>query len=77
MVTDAPVVPDVGDRLLMLGAGVTVKLKPALDGADCPPSDPVTITGPLVAPVGTVAVMLVGVQLLKLEMRVPLKVTEP
>jgi hypothetical protein len=54
MVTEVPTGPDVGDRLVMLGAGtVTVKLTPLLA---CPPT--VTTTLPVVAPLGTVTVML-------------------
>src|SRR5947209_6901292 len=58
IVTDAATAPDVGDRLVMLGAATTVKLFPLLLLPDT-----VTITFPLVAPVGTVATMLVALQL--------------
>lgn len=59
IVTDAPANPEVGFRLAMLGAGiVTVKLAPALA---TPPA--VTMTLPVVAPVGTVTTMLVVLQL--------------
>ena len=60
--TDVPPVPDVGFKLMMLG--VTVKRTPLLA---MPPT--VTTTGPVLAPpleivgVGTVATMLVAVQL--------------
>lgn len=58
-VTDVPVGPDVGLRLLMLGAGiVTVKLMPLLG---TPPT--VTTRFPVVAPIGTATVMLVVLQL--------------
>src|SRR6266853_3070703 len=59
IVTDVPITPDVGFKLEILGAGtVTVKLTPLLA---TPPT--VTTTFPLVAPVGTAAVMLVALQL--------------
>src|SRR6266853_1038468 len=59
IVTDVPTTPVVGLKLAMLGAGtVTVKLTPLLA---TPPT--VTTTFPLVAPVGTAAVMLVALQL--------------
>ena len=48
IVTDVLTGPDVGDRLVMLGATVTVKLTPLLAK---PPT--VTTTLPVVAPVGT------------------------
>src|SRR5258708_36245637 len=56
IVTDVPTNPDVGFKLVMLGAGtVTVKLTPLLAA---PPT--ATTTFPVVAPAGTVAVMLVA-----------------
>jgi len=59
IVTDVPTNPDVGFRLVMLGAGtVTVKLTPLLA---TPPT--VTTTFPVVAPVGTGTTMLVALQL--------------
>jgi len=73
IVTDAPTAPEVGDRLVMFGAGRTVKLIPLL-------STPLTCTTtlPVVAPVGTgttidVALQLVGVAavLLNLTVLVP------
>jgi hypothetical protein len=67
MVTNVPAAPDVGDKLLMFG--VTVKL-PTLIGL--PPI--VTITLPVVAPLGTEAEMLVLLQLVTVA-RVPLNVT--
>ena len=45
IVTDVPVGPDVGDRLVILG--VTVQLKPLLDVVPT-----FTTTSPLVAPAG-------------------------
>jgi hypothetical protein len=53
-VTEAPTAPDVGVRLVMLGAATTVKLLPLLATPDT-----VTTTFPVVAPVGTVATILV------------------
>ena len=53
IVTAAPTAPEVTDRLVMLGAGTTVKLTPLLAWLDT-----VTTTFPVVAPPGTVAVML-------------------
>lgn len=69
IVTDAPTGPDVGLKLLMLGGVVTVKVTPLL-------LTPLasTTTFPVVAPVGTVAVMLVSLQLVT-EAVVPLKRT--
>jgi len=59
IVTDVPGNPDVGFKLVMLGAGtVTVKLTPLLAS---PPT--VTTTFPDVAPAGTAAVMFVVLQL--------------
>jgi hypothetical protein len=55
--TGAPAAPDVGLRLEITGAGVTVKVTPLLAN---PPA--VTTTLPVVAPVGTEREMLVGVQ---------------
>ena len=53
IVTDVPTPPDVGDKLLIFG--VTVKLTPLLT---CPFT--VTTTGPVVAPAGTAATILVA-----------------
>src|SRR5256712_10882176 len=59
IVTDVPINPDVGFKLVMLGAGtVTVKLTPLLAA---PPT--VTTTLPVVAPAGTGAIILVALQL--------------
>jgi len=57
IVTDAPTAPDVGDRLVMLGVGRTVKLDPLLAIPET-----VTITFPVVAPDGTGATILVALQ---------------
>lgn len=57
IVTEVPTVPEVGLRLVMLGAGVTVNRTPLLG---TPPT--FTSTFPVVAPDGTGAVMLVSVQ---------------
>jgi hypothetical protein len=56
-VTEALTAPDVGVRLVMLGAATTVKLLPLL-------STPLacTTTFPVVAPVGTGTTMLVALQ---------------
>jgi hypothetical protein len=55
MVTDAPTAPEEIDRLEMFGVEITVNDEPLLDN---PPT--VTTTGPVpVAPLGTVATMLV------------------
>jgi hypothetical protein len=69
IVTDVPMGPDVGFRLVMLGGGVTVKGTPLLA---CPPT--VTTTFPVVAPDGTVTVMLVSLQAVGVP-AVPLNVT--
>jgi uncharacterized protein YjeT (DUF2065 family) len=61
MVTDAPTAPDVGFKLVMLGAetvGLTVKFTPLLATPET-----VTTTLPVVAPTGTAATMLVALQL--------------
>src|SRR6266571_3042007 len=58
MVTEVPTAPEVGLRLAMLGAVVTVKATPLLP---TPPT--VTTTLPVVAPVGTGATMLEALQL--------------
>jgi hypothetical protein len=52
MTMDDPTAPLLGVRLVMLGAGVTVKETPLL----ATPPAAVTTTLPVVAPVGTVAV---------------------
>src|SRR5213594_4178173 len=70
IVTDVPTNPDVGFKLVMLGAGtVTVKLTPLLAA---PPT--VTTTFPVVAPAGTGTTMLVALQLVAVA-AVPLNVT--
>ena len=67
--TDAPIAPEVGFRLVIVGIGMTVKLSPLLGS---PPT--VTTTLPVVAPVGTGTMMLVAVQLVG-DAEVPLNVT--
>jgi len=69
IVTRAPTAPDVGDRLLMLGAGTTVNETPLL-------FTPLawTTTLPVVAPVGTEATIEVALQLVDVAL-VPLNVT--
>ena len=69
MVTEAPIAAEVGERLVILGAGTTVKLTPLLDLLET-----FTTTLPVVAPDGTVATMLVALQLVALAL-VPLNVT--
>jgi hypothetical protein len=71
IVIAALVAPVVIDRLVMLGAGTTVKLIPLLF---TPLAN--TTTFPVVAPAGTVTAMLVALQLVTLA-EVPLKVTVP
>lgn len=61
IVTDAPIAADGGDRLVILGAGTTVKVKPLL----AVPLT-VTITLPVVAPDGTLATMVLFPQLVTL-----------
>ncbi len=71
IVTAAPTAPEVTDRLVMLGAGTTVKLDPLL-------ATPLafTTTFPVVAPLGTVVVILVALQVPTVA-AVPLNVTVP
>jgi hypothetical protein len=69
IVTEAPTAPDVGERLVMLGAGTTVKLTPLLF---TPLAN--TTTFPVVAPDGTVTAILVALQLVTLA-AVPLNLT--
>jgi hypothetical protein len=71
IVTEEPTAADVGERLVMLGAETTVKLTPLLF---TPLAN--TTTFPVVAPDGTVAMMLVALQLVTVA-AVPLKVTVP
>src|SRR6267142_5226719 len=69
IVTDVATGPLVGERLVSVGATVTVKVTPLLAR---PPT--VTTTLPVVAPAGTGATMLVAFQLVGVAV-VPLKVT--
>jgi hypothetical protein len=70
IVTGVPMVPEVGLRVLIVGAeAVTEKLTPLLAR---PPT--VTTTLPVVAPAGTVTAMLVLLQVVAVAV-VPLKVT--
>ena len=69
--TVAPTAPVVIDRLVMLGAETTVKLFPLLF---TPLAN--TTTFPVVAPLGTVTVMLVALQLVTVA-AVPLNFTVP
>jgi hypothetical protein len=57
-VTETPTAPEVGERVVILGAGTTVKLSPLLATPET-----VTTTFPVVAPLGTVVTMLVALQL--------------
>ena len=70
IVTDAPTAPDVGDRLVMLGADTTVNDDPLLATLLT-----VTTTLPVVAPVGTVATIEVALQLPIVVAVVPLNFT--
>src|ERR1017187_8392598 len=70
MVTALPTGPEVGDRLLMPGATVTVNGEPLLAN---PPT--VTTTLPVVAPPGTLTVMLLALQAAAAAAVVPLNVT--
>jgi len=69
-VTAAPTAPDAGDKLVMLGADTTVKDTPLL-------AAPLTVTTtlPVVAPVGTVAMIDVALQLPIVDAVVPLNFT--
>jgi hypothetical protein len=71
IVTVAPTAPDVGERLVILGAETTVKLLPLL-------VTPLafTTTFPVVAPLGTVVVILVALQVPTVAV-VPLNLTAP
>jgi hypothetical protein len=71
IVTDAPTTPDVGERLVMFGAGTTVNVLLLL-------TTPLTVTTtlPVVAPVGTVATIEVAPQLVIVVAVVPLNFTE-
>ncbi len=71
MVTAAPTAPEVGDRLVMLGAGTTVKLTPLLFTPLAK-----TTTVPVEVPLGTVTAMLVALQLVMVA-RTPLNLTVP
>src|SRR6266852_2909073 len=69
MVTDAPTAPDVGDRLVMFGAGTPVNATPLLFTPLA-----LTTTLPVVAPLGTGATIDVALQLVGVA-AVPLKLT--
>src|SRR5882672_6245093 len=72
MVTDVPEGPLVGVIPLIAGAGQTVKL-PVLVAV---PPEVVALTSPVVAPVGTVAVICVSEFTVKVGAAVPLKSSE-
>ena len=63
--------PEVGVKVASVGAGITVKF-PVLVAV---PAAVVTLIGPLVAPVGTVAVICVSLSTAKLDAATPLKMT--
>ena len=71
MVTEAPTAPEGGDKLVMPGVGITVKLTPLL-------STPLacTITLPLLAALGTVVTIDVALQFVIVAV-VPLNLTVP
>jgi hypothetical protein len=70
IVTSVPAGPDCGDRLLIDGGGVTVNV-PATVGTPLI----VRTTSPVVAPLGTVTVMLVSLQETAIPASTPLNVT--
>ncbi len=77
IVTDAPTAPEVGDRLVMVGVGSTVKLIPLL-------ATPLTVTAtfPVAAPAGTgvtidVALQLVGVAIVPLNFTLLVPCVDP
>src|SRR5260370_30611858 len=69
IVTEVPITPEVGDKPLMLGGGITVNDTPLLA---CPFT--VTTTLPVVAPAGTGATIAVVLQLVGTAL-LPLKLT--
>jgi hypothetical protein len=71
IVTDIPTAPNVGDKLAILGVGLTVKLFPLLA---IPPT--ITTTLPVVAAVGTDALIEVALHELIVVALVPLNCTE-
>jgi hypothetical protein len=71
IVTEALIGPDVIDRLVILGGGITVKLEPLLFTPLAK-----TTTFPVIAPVGTVVAILVALQLVTVA-AVPWKLTVP
>src|SRR5436309_3466976 len=71
MVTFAPTGPLVGEKLVMVGGGMTVKLVLLV----AVPADVVAIRGPVVAPAGTVAWITVVDVTVKVVALVPLKLT--
>lgn len=72
IVTAAPTMPEAGTKLVMLGAAVTVNVTPVF----ATPPAAFTTTFPVVAPVGTTAIMEDALQLLIVAV-LPLNVTEP
>lgn len=70
IVTDVPIAPDGGDKLVILGAAVTVKFTPLLGTPRT-----VTTTVPVVAPFGTDVAMFVALQLVGVA-AIPLNATK-
>jgi hypothetical protein len=71
IVIAVPTPPEVGERLVTFGGGITVNVTPLLVMPFA-----VTVTGPVVAPVGTIAVIDVAHQSMTFA-GVPLKLTAP
>jgi hypothetical protein len=71
MVTEVPTLPEVTERLLILGAGITVKLTVLLATPFA-----FTTTFPVVAPAGTGTAIVDALQLVGMA-KVPLKLTDP
>jgi hypothetical protein len=71
MTTIVPTGPLVGEKLVIVGAEITVKLAALV----AVPPEVVTLAVPVVAPVGTVAVICVALLTVKLVAVVPLNLT--
>jgi hypothetical protein len=72
MVTLVPIAPDVGVKLEIVGGGDAVTVK--LDALVAAPTEVLTLIGPVVAPLGTVAVIWASERSVKLAL-VPLNLT--
>jgi hypothetical protein len=70
IVTDAPVLPEEGDKLVIAGAGRTVNGDPLLT-----PAPVWTTTLPVVAPAGTIAIIDVPLNMLIVAAATPLNFT--